>query len=127
MTELKLQTLLNTKMRIKPRFKLRLYAEQINSEIFHNKLDISKVHFELKHKEHKGARAWYWRTNEIPIIQIIKTEHDNEFGIFHSIAHELIHYYQDNLAIPINHGGKFFRYYKRKICDFYNIDFNKDF
>lgn len=106
---------------MKPKLKLRLIAEEINSSVFNNALDISVIDFHFKKKD-ENARAWYYRFNKTPFIQIIKKHHENDNELIASIAHELIHYYQDCLDIPINHGGKFFRYYKEKICRIYQIE-----
>jgi hypothetical protein len=40
--------------------------------------------------------------------------------LFITIAHELIHFFQDMLELPLNHNGKFFKYYHDKACNLYN-------
>ena len=108
---------------------MKLFANQINREIFNNNLDISEISFRLKKKEKSGARAWFFTNSwDEPFIELIESCHDDEFEVFHSIAHELIHYYQWKKGLFVwNHNTAFFRHFKKLICDFYEIEFNKEF
>ena len=105
---------------------------QINDEVFNSEINLNSLKFKniKEDKENPNCRAWYYpATNKIVLIE---THHFNEFEIFHTLAHELIHVFNeqcdpDQELTHLNHGGKFFRYYKRKVCNTYGIKFNKEF
>ena len=103
------------------------WINQINHEIFDNKIDLSNLKIRQFLKDHQSpdARAWYYPGKNR--IDLILKKMKGEFEIFHTLAHELIHVYQMQLGFnhyKLNHGGKFFRYYKRKICNAYEINHN---
>ncbi len=104
---------------------LMVYAMQINREIFGNSINLDELRFvnKEKDKENPSARAWFYPT-AFKVVLIGK-EHNDEFEIFHTIAHELIHVYQLQCGFDpyhLGHGAKFFRYWKEKICAAYEID-----
>ena len=110
--------------------RLMVWCNQINRQVFNNKIDLAGLKFRNFDKDHQNpnARAWYYPAANR--IDLISKEHNDVFEIFHTLAHELIHVYQRQVGFDyyhLNHGGKFFRYYKRKICDMYEIQFNKEF
>jgi Zn-dependent peptidase ImmA (M78 family) len=103
------------------------WAKQINREIFGNSINLEELRIinKKKDKDNPQARAWFY-PQSFKIVLIAK-EHRNEFEIFHTLAHELIHVYQLQCNCVseegnLNHGGKFFRFYKEKICAAYEID-----
>lgn len=102
------------------------WAKQINLEIFGNSINLDELRImnKEKDKENPQARAWFY-PGSFKIVLIAK-EHRNESEVFHTLAHELIHVYQLRCNCVsengnLNHGGKFFRFYKEKICAFYGI------
>jgi len=106
---------------------LWIWAYQINREIFGNRINLDGLRIinKEKDKENPQARAWFYPVS-FKIVLIAK-EHKDVFEIFHTLAHELIHVYQlQKNAVSengnLNHGGKFFRFYKEKICSTYNIE-----
>ncbi len=114
------------------RAKLMEFAIQINEEVFNFQINLNGLKFKniKEDKENPNCRAWYYP--DANRIVLIEKHHPNEFEIFHTIAHELIHVFNeqcdpDQELTHLNHGGKFFRYYKRKVCDTYGIKFNKEF
>jgi hypothetical protein len=106
---------------------LWIWARQINLEIFGNRINLDELRIfnKLQDKNNPQARAWFYPVS-FRIVFIAK-EHKDEFEIFHTLAHELIHIYQLQCGCMskngnLNHGGKFFRFYKEKICAAYEID-----
>lgn len=104
---------------------LVIWTNQINREIFGNKINLAGLRFINKDRDKKNpqARAWFY-PGDFKIVLIAK-EHKDEFEIFHTLAHELIHVYQMQCGFDhwhLNHGAKFFRYYKEKICAAYEIE-----
>jgi hypothetical protein len=105
--------------------KLFKWAKRINLEVFGNMINLDELRFKNKSrdKENPQARAWFY-PQSFKIV-LIEKEHNNEFEIFHTVAHELIHVLQLQCgfdAYHLNHGGKFFRFWKQKVCDTYGID-----
>jgi Zn-dependent peptidase ImmA (M78 family) len=105
---------------------LAKWAIQINREIFGNSIRIAGLRYinKWKDKQNPNARAWFY-PQSFRIVMISK-HHHTEFELFHTLAHELIHVYQLQCNCVsengnLNHGGKFFRFYKEKICAFYGI------
>ena len=104
---------------------LWIWAKQINLEIFGNRINLDELRFKNKSIDKKNPQARAWFYPESFKIVLIEKEHKDEFEIFHTIAHELIHIYQMQCGFDywhLNHGGKFFRFYKEKICAAYEID-----
>jgi len=104
---------------------LWVWTFQINREIFGNSINLDGLRIINKKKDpvEQNARAWFYP--ESFKIVILEKHHKNEFEIFHTLAHELIHVYQRQCGFDyyhLNHGGKFFRYYKEKICAAYEIN-----
>ncbi len=105
---------------------LWIWSRQINQEIFGNQIDLTGLRITNKKKDKKNpnARAWFYHVS-FKIVLIAK-EHKDYLEVFHTLAHELIHVYQLQCNCVseegnLNHGGKFFRFYKEKICRFYGI------
>ncbi len=111
--------------------KMRKFAERINAEIFNNVLDIDELVFRNKKTEKENARAWFYYDSNIGFssIILIEAEHHSEYEVFHSLCHELIHYWQDSIAEmnKLPHNSVTFRYWKRIMCDTYGFDFHKRF
>lgn len=110
---------------------MREFAHRINQEVFNNVLDISKLVFRVKATEKQNARAWYYYDDNIgfPVIILIRAEHKTLDQAYASIAHELIHYWQDSVANmgKLCHNGQTFRYWKYRICKMYGLKFYKYF
>jgi len=100
------------------------WAKRINREIFGKSINLQGLRIINKRKDKENPRARGWYYPESNKIVLIGKEHKTDFDIFHTIAHELIHVYQAQCGFDfyhLNHGGKFFRYYKEKICSAYGI------
>lgn len=94
-----------------PKWLIAEYLEQLNRELFNNLMDISDLKVKQTLKDNNVyAYAWNFEINLNP----------NRIGncdeLFNTLAHELIHYYQESLEIPNNHGGAFFRFFAKKYC-----------
>jgi Zn-dependent peptidase ImmA (M78 family) len=93
--------------------------EYINYELFDNKLDLSDITIRQK-RLHTLHMADYF-DNEITIYL---NWFDSLEDIKHTLAHELVHYYQDTLDLPFNHNTRFFQYYREKYLAITKYDFN---
>lgn len=92
-------------------------VKQINREVFGNCLPIKDLRIKQTRGESKFC-ALYWDSE----IEIFTFQNPNTFELFNTIAHEMIHFYQDCLEIPMNHGGAFFRFYTKKCQALYNVN-----
>lgn len=94
---------------------------ELNDTLFNSVLPINEL--KVKQKRHSDDVMAEYLQGEIILYSNWMIE---PFDFMHTLAHELIHYYQDCLDIPINHGGKFFRYYADKYCNIsgYNMRIN---
>ena len=110
---------------------LRKFAEKINQEIFLGILDLDALVIRTKRTEKQNARAWYYHDDNIgfDVIVLIEAEHTSIEQAYASIAHELIHYWQDSIAElnKLAHNNQTFRYWKYRICKLYGIQFTKYF
>ena len=100
-----------------PRWLIAEFVKQINQEVFNNALPIKELIVKQCRKPSEFC-ALYWDCE----IQIFTANHPDTPELFSTIAHEMIHFYQDILEIPMNHGGAFFRYYSRKCQELYDIN-----
>ena len=116
-------------MKLSPN-KMRELANRINEEVFSGVLDINELVFRNKKTEKQNVRAWFYYDDNSGFynITIIESEHNSEYDIFHSLAHELIHYWQDSIAeTTMGHNCISFRYWKRKVCTTYGFKYRRWF
>ena len=101
-----------------PKWLIAEYLEQLNRDLFDNRMDIS----DLKVKQNlKNPRIFAYEWNFTIQLNPGKIGHCDE--LFNTLAHELIHYYQESLEIPNNHGGAFFRFYAKKYCGLFDENY----
>jgi|WetSurMetagenome_2_1015567.scaffolds.fasta_scaffold08302_9 hypothetical protein len=98
-----------------PRWLIVEYAKQINKELFNNLLPIELLGIRQTTKDNDIA---FYTDYEIG-INYKRLGNDCE-ELFITLAHEFIHFYQDILKLPLNHNGKFFRFYHDKACNLYD-------
>lgn len=98
-----------------PKWLIVEYISQINTELFNRALPIEelKITQNLKGPDYL-ALAWDFN------IELNPETIQNCDCLFDTLAHELIHIYQDWLEIPNNHNGKFFRYFEEKADGLYD-------
>ena len=92
-----------------PKEHLNNIAAELNEILFNSALPINELDIRQSNYDPNIA-AWYGDYD----IQIFSNFHHTDAQLYETIAHELIHFYQDILEIPMNHNGKFFRYYSEK-------------
>lgn len=90
------------------------YIEQINHELFNNMLPIESLKIRQHTKGTDFSALYFDGKIELFLHHIYSLD-----ILFATLAHELVHYYQDILELPTNHNGKFFRYYTEKYLDIY--------
>jgi hypothetical protein len=100
-----------------PKWLIVEYIEQINKDIFGGFLPVEQLSVTQKLKGN-DALAFYSDYE----IELNPSLLDCE-ELFFTLAHELIHFYQDILELPFNHNGKFFRFYGEKITEIYSYPY----
>lgn len=88
-------------------------ANELNTVLFNSQLAIDLLDIKQKNYDPHIA-AWYGAEE----IIIFSNFHHTIQQLYETIAHELIHYYQDSLDIPLGHNCKIFRYYSKKYRDY---------
>lgn len=97
-----------------PKWLIAEYVDQINRELFNGVLPIEELTFrQYEYDEHYSAV--YFDYN----IDLYINWQRSTDELFATLAHEMVHYFQDLLDIPTNHNGKFFRYYADKFVKVY--------
>jgi hypothetical protein len=111
----------------------RKQAAKLNALVFNNAIDMDKVQFS-EYREFIGASGiagitYAFKTDKKERISMVclfsKYCKERDFTI-RVLLHELVHVYQNQLKMPINHNGALMRYYIRKAKALgYNIDMRK--
>lgn len=101
--------------------KLNKMARKINRELFNNKLDLGKITFNkqknLVDDSWIAGITYAFKTDSgerISVVYILTKHCKKKKFTLNVLAHELVHCYQNQLRIPLNHNGAFMRYYCRK-------------
>lgn len=94
----------------------------INQEVFDYAIDTDLLSVKNKKKDPHSVKGWFYPDSYS--IVIIESEHNSRFEIFETVAHELIHAFQNQLELPLAHNAKFFKFYKNKICKQYGFNYN---
>jgi hypothetical protein len=97
-------------------------AQEINIVLFNGNLDISEINI-IQPRKNPYNWLGYYIGNE---IRIYPEAHQNEFDLMHTLAHEMVHYYQDILECPTNHNGALFRHFTKKWFNITGYDFYKN-
>lgn len=100
-----------------PKWLIAEMVKQINREVFGGVLPLESLRIKQTRKPSEFC-ALYWDCE----IELFTFQNPDTFELFNTIAHEMIHFYQDCLELPMNHGGAFFRYYSAKCKALYDVN-----
>jgi hypothetical protein len=100
---------------------LRKQAEKINFLLFNNAIDLSMVQFE-KQKEiieadNIAGITYAFKTKDnkrLSVVYIFTKYCKGKSFTYRVLMHELVHVFQNQLKMPINHNGALMRYYCKK-------------
>lgn len=101
-----------------PRWLIAEFVNQINREIFGGFLPVEQL--KIKQTLKKNSELAFYTDFEIELNPKLLDSEE----LFFTLAHELIHFYQDVLEIPMNHNGKFFRFFGDKIKTTYSYPYS---
>ena len=99
-------------------------ADEINQVLFDGMLDLTELKIYVRTSTHRQGWLGYYLSGK---IRIYAKDHKNSYtAMINTLAHELVHFYQDMLECPTNHNGKIFRYYTAKWRRLTGYDFSEN-
>jgi len=98
-----------------PKWLINEYIRQINKELFNGCLPLEEIKITQKLKDKSFAALACGSDIELNPFYV-----NNADLLFETLAHELIHVYQDLLGLPPNHNTKFFRFFEEKANNLYD-------
>lgn len=101
--------------------KLEKYAKKLNRLLFNNEIDLTAVTFQKQRRfigaDNIAGITYAFETEQrgrISVVYIFSKYCKKKRFLKRVLAHELVHVYQNQLRLPINHNGALMRYYCKK-------------